>query len=47
LPGIDLVVSGVASLAFLAWFWWERVNGLETELGLLDDLASGAEALSA
>jgi PAT family beta-lactamase induction signal transducer AmpG len=47
LPGIDLVVSGVASLAFLAWFWWERVNGFETELGLLDDLASGAEALSA
>ena len=47
LPGIDLVVSGVASLAFLAWFWWERVNGLETELGLQDDLASGAEALSA
>jgi MFS transporter, PAT family, beta-lactamase induction signal transducer AmpG len=46
LPGMDMVVSGVASLAFLAWFWWERTSGLETELGLVDELASGAGALS-
>ena len=47
LPGMDMAVSGVASLAFLAWFWWERSRGLETELGLVEELASGAEALSA
>jgi len=35
-----MAVSGVASLAFLAWFWWERTSGLETELGLVDELAS-------
>jgi MFS transporter, PAT family, beta-lactamase induction signal transducer AmpG len=46
LPGMDMAVSGVASLAFLAWFWWERTRGLETELGLVDELAGG-EALSA
>ena len=40
LPGMDMAVSGVASLAFLAWFWWERTSGLETELGLVDELAS-------
>jgi PAT family beta-lactamase induction signal transducer AmpG len=45
LPGMDMAVSGVASLAFLVWFWWERTSGLETELGLVDELASG-EALS-
>ena len=28
LPGIDMAVSGIASLAFLAWFWWERVQRL-------------------
>jgi len=39
------VVSGVASLAFLAWFHWERVSGFKTELGLVDDLADGAAAL--
>ena len=47
LPGMDMAVSGVASLAFLAWFWWERLSGLETELGLVDEQASGAEPLSA
>jgi len=47
LPGIDMVVSGVASLAFLAWFWWERARGFETELGLVDGMPSGAEALNA
>jgi MFS transporter, PAT family, beta-lactamase induction signal transducer AmpG len=47
LPGMDLAVSGVASLAFLAWFWWERTRGLQTELGLVEELASGAEPLSA
>jgi PAT family beta-lactamase induction signal transducer AmpG len=47
LPGMDMAVSGVASLAFLAWFWWERARGLETQLGLVDEMASGAEALSA
>jgi MFS transporter, PAT family, beta-lactamase induction signal transducer AmpG len=46
LPGMDMAVSGVASLAFLAWFWWERTSGLETELGLVDELAGG-EALNA
>jgi MFS transporter, PAT family, beta-lactamase induction signal transducer AmpG len=40
LPGMDMAVSGVASLAFLAWFWWKRTRGLETELGLVDELAS-------
>jgi hypothetical protein len=44
---MDMAVSGVASLAFLAWFWWERLSGLETELGLVDEPASGAEPLSA
>jgi MFS transporter, PAT family, beta-lactamase induction signal transducer AmpG len=47
LPGMDMAVSGVASLAFLAWFCWERVSGFKTELGLVDELAGGAEALSA
>src|ERR1700678_3453664 len=47
LPGIDMVVSGIASLAFLGWFWWERARGFKTELGLVDELAGGAEALSA
>jgi PAT family beta-lactamase induction signal transducer AmpG len=47
LPGMDMVVSGVASLAFLAWFCWERVSGFKTELGLVDELGGGAEALSA
>jgi MFS transporter, PAT family, beta-lactamase induction signal transducer AmpG len=46
LPGMDMAVSGVGSLAFLAWFWWERTKGLETELGLVDELAGGG-ALSA
>jgi hypothetical protein len=41
------VVTNVASLAFLAWFCWERVSGFKTELGLQDELAGGAEALSA
>jgi PAT family beta-lactamase induction signal transducer AmpG len=44
LPGMDMAVSGVASLAFLAWFCWERVSGFNTELGLVDELASSAEA---
>jgi MFS transporter, PAT family, beta-lactamase induction signal transducer AmpG len=47
LPGMDMAVSGVVSLAFLAWFWWERARGLETELGLVDEVTGGAEALPA
>jgi PAT family beta-lactamase induction signal transducer AmpG len=39
LPGMDMAVSGVASLLFLSWFWWERVKGLEMEIGLADELA--------
>jgi len=34
LPGIDMVLSGAVALAFLAWFWWERVSGFEIEIGL-------------
>jgi MFS transporter, PAT family, beta-lactamase induction signal transducer AmpG len=45
LPGMDMAVSGVASLGFLAWFYWERVSGFKMDLGLVDESASGAEAL--
>jgi MFS transporter, PAT family, beta-lactamase induction signal transducer AmpG len=38
LPGIDMVVSGAIALAFLAWFWWERVSGFEIQIGLVDEL---------
>jgi hypothetical protein len=38
LPGMDMAVSGVVSLAFLGWFWWERVSGFETEIGLVEEL---------
>jgi MFS transporter, PAT family, beta-lactamase induction signal transducer AmpG len=47
LPGIDMAVSGVAAVAFLGWFWWERVKGLETEIGLVEEFANGGEALNA
>jgi PAT family beta-lactamase induction signal transducer AmpG len=47
LPGMDMAVSGVVSLAFLAWFCWERVSGFKTELGLVDELVGGAEVLGA
>ncbi len=40
LPGMDMVVSGVISLAFLGWFWWERVSGFQTEIGLVEELAT-------
>jgi len=38
LPGIDMAVSGAVSLAFLAWFWWERVSGFEIQIGLAEEL---------
>jgi PAT family beta-lactamase induction signal transducer AmpG len=47
LPGIDMAVSGVVALAFLGWFWWERVRGFETEIGLAEEAIGGAEALPA
>jgi hypothetical protein len=36
---MDMAVSGVIALAFLGWFWWERVRGFEMEIGLVDELA--------
>jgi len=41
LPGMDMVVSGVVAVAFLGWFWWERVSGFEVEIGLGEELVSG------
>jgi PAT family beta-lactamase induction signal transducer AmpG len=38
LPGIDMAVSGAVALAFLAWFWWERVSGFEIRIGLAEEL---------
>ena len=32
LPGIDMAFSGAVALAFLAWFWWERVSGFEIQI---------------
>jgi hypothetical protein len=40
LAGMDMAVSGAVALAFLAWFWWERVSGFQTEIGLVEDLAT-------
>ena len=40
LPGMDMAVSGVVALAFLGWFWWERVQGLEMEIGMVESLAT-------
>ncbi len=34
-PGIDMVVSGVSTIAFIGWFWWERRWGIEVDLGLV------------
>jgi PAT family beta-lactamase induction signal transducer AmpG len=45
LPGIDMVVSGAAALAFLAWFWWEKVSGFEIQIGLAEELPA-AEPLT-
>lgn len=45
LPGIDMVFSGVVALAFLGWFWWERVSGFEVEIGLAEELPAGVQAL--
>jgi PAT family beta-lactamase induction signal transducer AmpG len=44
LPGIDMVVSTVVAFAFLAWFWWERVSGFETQIGLVEELAPAGHA---
>ncbi len=41
LPGTDMAVSGIAAVAFLAWFWWERLSGFKTEIGLVEELAGG------
>lgn len=38
LPGIDMAVSGVVALVFLAWFWWERVKGFEIQIGLVEEV---------
>ena len=34
MPAIDMAVSGLAAIGFLAWFWWRRNRGVEVELGL-------------
>lgn len=44
LPGIDMVVSGFAAIAFLGWFWWERIRGIETEIGLVEELTTPRSA---
>lgn len=38
LPGIDMAISGAVALAFLAWFWWERLSGFEIQIGLAEEL---------
>jgi MFS transporter, PAT family, beta-lactamase induction signal transducer AmpG len=38
LPGIDMALSGAVALAFLAWFWWERLSGFEIQIGLAEEL---------
>jgi hypothetical protein len=47
LPGMDMAVSGVVALVFLGWFWWERVTGVQTEIGLVEASVSGAEPVPA
>jgi PAT family beta-lactamase induction signal transducer AmpG len=37
LPGINMVVSGLVGIAFLFWFWWERVRGYEINIGLAEE----------
>jgi PAT family beta-lactamase induction signal transducer AmpG len=45
LPGIDMAVSAVVAVVFLAWFWWERVSGFETQIGLVDEFAREVSTL--
>lgn len=33
-PAIDMAVSCTAAICFLVWFWWQRVRGVDVELGL-------------
>jgi MFS transporter, PAT family, beta-lactamase induction signal transducer AmpG len=44
LPGMDMAVSGLAAVAFLGWFWWERMRGFEMQIGLVDELATTGQA---
>jgi PAT family beta-lactamase induction signal transducer AmpG len=44
LPGMDMAVSGFAAVAFLGWFWWERVRGIEMQIGLVEELATTGQA---
>jgi MFS transporter, PAT family, beta-lactamase induction signal transducer AmpG len=44
LPGIDMAVSGFAAVAFLGWFWWERLQGFEIQIGLVEELAPAGQA---
>jgi hypothetical protein len=33
-----MALSGAVALAFLAWFWWERLSGFEIQIGLAEEL---------
>jgi MFS transporter, PAT family, beta-lactamase induction signal transducer AmpG len=44
LPGMDMAVSGFAAVAFLGWFWWERLRGFEMQIGLVEELAPAGPA---
>ena len=44
LPGMDMAVSGFAAVAFLGWFWWERLRGFEMQIGLVEELAPTGQA---
>ena len=44
LPGMDMAVSGFAAVAFLGWFWWERMRGFEMQIGLVEELATTGQA---
>ncbi len=44
LPGMDMAVSGLAAVAFLGWFWWERLRGFEMQIGLVEELAPAGQA---
>jgi PAT family beta-lactamase induction signal transducer AmpG len=47
LPGIDMVFSATAAIAFLVWFWWERVKGFEVEIGLPEESSAEPAPLNA
>ena len=41
---MDMAVSGFAAVAFLGWFWWERLRGFEMQIGLVEELAPTGQA---